>query len=174
MATNRSRLALADGLLRTATVQRPMIRFTEAAEAVLGEPVNAVVPLMYRHRASLVAGIVADAAMAVLLGAIGVHDFPQWALSGAVAGVSVTALTRQLLLVLASSTLWLIAARPFRSRPDVLVGEVDRSEVTTTGGKFNDVLRIGETRYVLPRLFREQANAVLAGPAEPDDTTSLG
>ena len=70
----------------------------------------------------------------------------------------------------------------------MLVGAVDRSDVTTADGKYNDQLHIGETSYVLPRLFREQAKEVLAGPsvgndappaeaderAGPDDPSSAG
>lgn len=140
-----------------------MVRFTQAAEATLGRPVDAIVPLMHRHRAWYVAGIAAYVVMALLLAAIGVHEFPQWAISGAAAGIAVTGLTRQHLLVLVDGGLWLIAARPFRTRPDVLVGSVDRADITTAQGKSNDVLCIGETRYVLPRLFREQARELLTG-----------
>jgi hypothetical protein len=151
-----------------------MIRFAESAQAALGRPVDALVPLMRRHRAWWVAGIAAYALVSIIAAALGVHGFLRWALGGAAAGLALTALTRQHLLVRVGDELWLIAARPFRSRPDLLVGAVDRSDVTTADGKYNDELRIGETSYVLPRLFREQAKEVLAGPAEIDDPPSPG
>ena len=145
-----------------------MVRFTEAAEAALGTPVDAVVPLMHRQRAWVVAGVGAYLATTIVLGFFGVHGVVRFAISGAAAGLALTALTRQHLLVLASGRLWLIAARTFRSRPEVLVGEVARTEVTTTDGRFSDVLRIGETRFVLPRLFRERVAELLVPPDGPD------
>lgn len=144
-----------------------MVRFAEAAEATLGRPVDAFVPVMRRHRAWFIAGAAAFVPMASLLVALGVHDFPRWALAGAAGGLASTGLTRQHLLVRADGGLWLLTARPFRGRPDVLVGAVDAAEITTSEGKFNDVLRIGETRYVLPGVFREHAAALISPPTEP-------
>jgi hypothetical protein len=146
-------------------VPGPMPRFTEAAEATLGRPVDAVVPVMRRHRAWFLAGITAYVAFSVALAAAGLHGVARFAVAGAAAGLAMAGLTRQHLLVATGRDLWLIAARPYHNRPDVLVGPVDRREVTLASGKFNDVMQIGETRYVLPRVFSELAQAVLAEPA---------
>lgn len=147
-----------------------MVRFAEAAEATLGEPIDAVVPLMHRHRAWLLVGITAYLTASFLLGAAGVYGFIRFAISGALAGLAMTALSRQHLLVRANTNLWLIAARPFRSRPDVVIGRVTPNDVTTTDGKYSDALYIGDTRYVLPRLFRAQA-AELIAPTDPNDAS---
>lgn len=147
-----------------------MVRFTQGADAALGRPVESLVPLMHRPRWWLYASIAAAVVAGLLLTVAGLQGFVRAAIIGAVAAAVATLPSRQHLLVRADGGLWLVAAKRFNARPDMLVGEVARDDVTITTGRFHDVLRIGEARYVLPRLFREHAAALISPTTvlEPD------
>lgn len=149
-------------------MHHPLLRFTEIAEATLGRPVDTVVPLMHRRRIWLVAGIGAAAATIALLGAVNLYGPVRGAIALLVAGIAVSALSRQHLLVRSGTQLWLLATKAWHHRGVEVVGEVTRAELSIRRFRFNDFLEIAATRYVLSRVFTAQMDELLDGLAVDD------